>query len=126
MITSTDETVAILGISDKPQRYSYKAHQKLLENGFTNQVGVSPKSISLDKIELVNTLDRVPSNIHTLTLYVGSQGLEPLIESILALAPKRIISNPGTENQNLISKAKAQGIEVVLGCTLVMLDTEQF
>jgi len=37
------------------------------------------------------------------------------------LSPKRIIFNPGTENQELKKLAEAQGIECLEACTLVML-----
>jgi len=126
MVTKTSEKIAILGITDNPERYSYKAHRNLLENGFTNQVGVSPKKVNLNEIELVDSLQQIEDKVHTLTLYVGAERLEPMIDQILKLSPKRIISNPGTENQNLLSKAKAQGIEVIEGCTLVMLALGQF
>jgi len=126
MKTKVNERIVILGISDKPERYSFKAHQKLLDNGFINQVGVSPKNLSLTDIELVDQLDKVTNEVHTLTLYIGIERLEPMIEQILALSPKRIITNPGTENPTLIDRATKQGIEVVQGCTLVMLDNDQF
>ena len=45
---------------------------------------------------------------------------------ILKLHPKRIIMNPGAENATLATAAQAQQIEVVEGCTLVMLRTGQF
>jgi hypothetical protein len=44
-----------------------------------------------------------------------------LFDYILDLQPKRIIFNPGTENEELIRQAKQNGIEPVIGCTLVML-----
>ena len=77
MNTNTSEKIAILGISDKSERYSFKAHQKLLENGFLNQVGVSPKKLDIAQIEIVESLDNlIDSGVHTLTLYVGEQRLE--------------------------------------------------
>ncbi|MDW8332380.1 MAG: CoA-binding protein, partial [Cyclobacteriaceae bacterium] len=39
---------------------------------------------------------------------------------------KRIIFNPGTENTELEIRARRAGIEVVHGCTLVMLRTNQY
>ncbi len=126
MKTAVNEKIVILGMSDKPTRYSYKALQRLLEYGFTNLVGVSPKSLKLAQVELVNTLDEVKGEVHTLTLYVGESRLEPMISSILALSPKRIICNPGTENPNLIRQAQAQDIEIIRGCTLVMLSVGEF
>ena len=126
METNTNEKIVILGISDNPERYSYKAHQKLIENGFINQVGISPKKITLSEIQLLNSLDQIEDSVHTITLYIGAQRLEPMIDSILKLSPKRIIVNPGTENCNLIDQAKEVGIEVIEGCTLVMLALDQF
>lgn len=126
METNTNEKVVILGISDNPERYSYKAHRKLIENGFTNQMGISPKKIKLSEIQLLDSLEQIKDNVHTITLYVGAQRLEPMIDSILKISPKRIIVNPGTENCNLISQAKKMGIEVIEGCTLVMLALDQF
>lgn len=35
--------------------------------------------------------------------------------------PKRIIFNPGTENQTFEKMAEEKGIEVLNACTLVML-----
>jgi hypothetical protein len=40
---------------------------------------------------------------------------------ILELNPKRIIFNPGTENERLRVRAEKQGIETEYACTLVML-----
>jgi predicted CoA-binding protein len=112
-------------MSDKPERYSFKAHSKLLEHGFTNQIGVSVKKLNIPQFEVVTSLDNL-HDVHTLTLYVGEQRLETMIESILTVSPKRLIFNPGTENRSLMNKANKAGIEVVEGCTLVMLSTGQF
>ncbi|MFN9960216.1 MAG: CoA-binding protein, partial [bacterium] len=45
---------------------------------------------------------------------------------ILALHPRRIIFNPGTENPELEKLAASKGIEAVEACTLVMLATHQY
>ncbi len=125
MKTNLHEKIVILGASDKPHRYSHKAMQMLLEYGFTNLVGVSPKSLNLP-IEKVSSLAELSSDVHTLTLYVGDSRLEPMIDAILKLSPKRIIANPGTENPRLLRLAQQQGIEVIRGCTLVMLSIGEF
>lgn len=68
----------------------------------------------------------MPGPIDTVTLYLGEARSDPLIEEIIAVKPRRIIMNPGAENDRLDSEASAAGIEVVHGCTLVMLKTRQF
>jgi hypothetical protein len=44
----------------------------------------------------------------------------------MALKPQRIIMNPGAESDALETVAQANDIEVIRGCTLVMLRTQQF
>ncbi|MGB3617138.1 MAG: CoA-binding protein, partial [Catalinimonas sp.] len=60
-------------------------------------------------------------DVDTVTLYVGPRHQSDLYDYILSLRPKRIVFNPGTENDELEAKARAEGIETVEGCTLVML-----
>ena len=64
--------------------------------------------------------------IDTVTLYLGEARSNPLIEEIVQTRPRRIIMNPGAENAALAARAEDAGIEVVEGCTLVMLQTGQF
>jgi hypothetical protein len=45
------------------------------------------------------------------------------MDRLLALEPRRIIFNPGTEHPAFAARASASGMEVVEGCTLVMLST---
>jgi len=43
------------------------------------------------------------------------------MEYIIGLQPKRIIFNPGTENDEFERYARKKGIEVEEACTLVLL-----
>ena len=61
------------------------------------------------------------ADVDTITLYLNPTRQSPLIDYLLSLRPRRIIFNPGTENPALIDRARAAGIEPVVGCTLVML-----
>jgi len=68
---------------------------------------------------MVNGLD-------TVTLYIGPRNQPPWYDYLLELQPRRIIFNPGTENEEFMKKASQAGIEVVEACTLVMLRTRQY
>ena len=116
----------VVGASNNPKRYSYKAIERLRKHN----VPVWAYSIKKGEVSGVkfhnNWDDFSGKNIHTVTLYVGPQNQEKIIEPVLNLKPKRIIFNPGTENPVFIQKAKEAGIEVVVGCTLVMLSVGNF
>jgi hypothetical protein len=68
----------------------------------------------------------VADKIDTVTMYLGKQRSDALIDEIVAAKPRRIIMNPGAENDDLAAQAEAAGIEVDYACTLVLLQTGQF
>ena len=119
------ETVAILGASPKPDRYAYKAFQMLREYGH-QPVPVNPAFEEILGEKCYPTIADAPKPIDTVTMYLGEARSNPLIDQIIGTKPRRIIMNPGAENQTLAQKAEDAGIEVVEGCTLVMLRTGQF
>jgi uncharacterized protein len=113
------KTTLVLGASPKPDRYSNIAVRRLVAAGHpVIAVGHHEGSIGDEPIR-----SEVPegSKVDTVTLYLNARNQEAWIDRILALRPKRIILNPGAENEALAESATRQGIEVVEGCTLVML-----
>ncbi|MBX9852697.1 MAG: CoA-binding protein [Cytophagaceae bacterium] len=109
----------VLGATPDPSRFAYKAAKMLLEYGH-EIVPVGIKKGELFGHTIIN--DHPPiEDVDTVTLYVGPKNQESLLDYIIDLKPKRIIFNPGTENDELIRMAKSNNIEPVIGCTLVML-----
>jgi predicted CoA-binding protein len=114
----------VLGASENPQRYSYLAVKSLLRHGQE----VVPVGLKEGTIESVKILAGRPSieNVDTVTLYVGPANQKAWYDYILSLKPKRIIFNPGAENEELEEMAEKNGIEVVEACTLVMLSVGNY
>lgn len=123
--TRTAQTVAILGASPKTDRYAYQAFELLQEYGHL-PVPINPAFPEILGKKCYPKISDAPGPIDTVTLYLGEARSNPLVDEIIAARPRRIIMNPGAENFVLAEKAEAAGIEVVEGCTLVMLRTGQF
>lgn len=120
-----DMRVAVLGASPKKDRYANKAIHMLQEYNH-EVVPVNPAFDVIEEIPCEPSLGSIKGDIDTLTLYVNpKRGLEYLDE-IIALKPKRVIMNPGTESDEIAQKLEEIGVEVVQACTLVMLRTGQF
>lgn len=117
--------VAVLGASPKEDRFSFKAVHMLKEHGH-QPIPVHPAGHVVDGITSVKTLDDVQGPVDTLTMYVGPAISNDEYERILKLKPRRVIFNPGSENEELAEKLEAAGIEIVHACTLVMLRSAQF
>ena len=123
---STDKrNVAVLGASPKPDRYSNQA-MHLLEQYQYRTFPVNPAFQEIEGRICFRSLAEITEPLHTVTLYLGEARSTPLIDQILAAKPERIILNPGAENDELTEAASSAGIEVVEGCTLVMLRTGLF
>ena len=117
--------VAVLGASPKEERYSYQAVKMLGEHGF-KPIPVHPKGHEVLGLTAKKSLDDISDDIDTLTMYVGPKISSGEFDRIMKLKPRRVVFNPGAENQELAEKLRNEGIEVIEACTLVMLRTEQF
>jgi len=124
-MSNFDHHVAVLGASPKPARYANQAIRLLLEQGY-HVTPMHPKFAEIEGLRVANDFDAVDQPVHTLTLYVGTERLAPQIDDIVAMNPKRVIFNPGTESVPLQQALDRAGIEWFEACTLVMLRTDQF
>ena len=122
---SAPQTVAVLGASANPDRYSNTAVRRLREAGH-RVIPVNPALDTIEGLPVSKSLGDISEPIDTLTLYVGPQRLAPLTDEILHLAPKRVIFNPGTESRDLAAALDRANIRHVEACTLVLLQTGQF
>jgi hypothetical protein len=113
------KTTLVIGASQNPERYSNKAILSLIKHGFT-VVALGLKTGEINGIKILNNKPQI-SNIDTVTLYISSKNQIEWIDYILDLNPKRIIFNPGAENDAFFNKASKRGIECLNACTLVML-----
>jgi uncharacterized protein len=118
------KTTLVLGASDNIERYSNIAIKKLVAYNHP-VIAVGKKKAVVGDVSIGVELD-TKEEIDTITLYLGPKNQLPYYDTILAINPKRIIFNPGTENEELAKLATSKGIEAINACTLVMLATNQY
>ena len=116
----------IIGATTNPGRYAYLAARMLSEYNH-EIVPVGIKEGAVFGKEILDIFERPPvDDVHTVTLYLGPKKQPDYYQYILGMKPKRIIFNPGTENDEFIRLAEKQGVEALEGCTLVMLRSGEF
>ena len=114
----------VIGASVNPGRYSYLAVQRLRNHGHP-VFAIGRKNAMLADVNIET--EKLPfSDIDTVTLYINPEHQKEYYDYILSLKPQRIIFNPGAENDELASLARAHNIQVLEACTLVMLATNQY
>lgn len=114
----------VIGASPNPSRYSYLAVQKLTAYHHP-VVAIGKRPGAIGDITIITEPPKM-EDVDTVTLYLNNKNQKEYYGYILSLHPKRIIFNPGAENAELFNLAKANGIESLEACTLVMLSTGQF
>jgi len=114
----------VIGASENPERYSYLAINRLVKYGH-EVVAIGQKKGEVSGIKF-DTEKQPYTGIDTVTLYINPAIQQTYYDYILSLHPKRIIFNPGTENDELEELAKANGIKPQEACTLVLLGTGQY
>jgi len=118
-------TVAIIGASHKPQRYAYIAQEMLMEYQHT-VFPVSGNGREILGVAGYQSIADIQQPIDTVTLYLNPLRHQAIKQHVLEAKPRRIIFNPGTESDELMSEYQQHGIETLEACTLVMLRTRQF
>jgi len=114
----------VIGASDNPSRYSYLAIQRLRQHDHP-VVAIGRKNTQVADVPV--TKDKKPfEDIDTITFYLNPTHQKEYYDYILSLKPKRLVFNPGAENEELIQLAKKNNITTLEACTLVLLSTGQY
>jgi predicted CoA-binding protein len=114
----------ILGASTNPERYAFIAAHRLSSHGHPIELVGLKEGIVAGK--QIHTDKPIIENIDTVTLYVGSRNQPEWYDYVLSLHPKRVIFNPGTENDEFAGLLAQNGIEAQEACTLVLLSMNAY
>ena len=114
----------VLGASSKPSRYSYLAINSLQKKGY-DVVAIGKRPGKVGNIE-IETQPHAVKDIDTVTLYLNANNQKEYYDYIISLNPKRIVFNPGAENEELAALSKQHNIQTMEACTLVLLSTGQY
>lgn len=114
----------IIGASINPERYSYKAAEKLLQHNHEIYM-IGNREGSLFEHQIVKGMP-LYDDVDTVTLYVSAKHQVSYYDYIIYLKPRRVIFNPGTENHELEALLKKHHIAYESSCTLVLLSLSAY
>jgi hypothetical protein len=116
----------IIGATNNKARYAYRAAEMLAEYniefvpvGIKSGEVIGKPILDLRKLPVVEDVD-------TVTLYINATHQPMWYNYILSLTPRRVIFNPGTENETFELMLEENHVEAVEACTLVLLRSGQF
>lgn len=124
VILSMKKKTLVIGASDNPSRYSYLAINRLKDHGHP-VVAIGRKKVKVNGVDVETEPLPVP-DLDTVTLYINPEHQSEYYDYIVSLKPKRVVFNPGTENEELQQKLTQNNIPFMEACTLVLLTTGQY
>ena len=114
-ILRNSKTVAIVGISDKAERDSFRVAMYLRNNGF-EIIPVNPVISDWEGLKAYPNLDSVPRDkkIDIVDIFRKSEAVPKIVEESLEIHPKVIWMQEGVISEDAARLAKENGILVVM------------
>lgn len=107
--------IAVVGLSDKPERPSYDVAEYLLEHGY-RIIPVNPMIKEWKKIAAYPSLSDIPREIKVdiVDIFRRSEDVPPVVDEAIKIGAKVVWMQLGIVNEEAAAKARAAGLEVVM------------
>jgi len=107
------KTVAIVGLSPKPDRDSYQVAAYLQQRGY-RMLPVRPAQAEILGEKAFASLDDIPGPVDIIDVFRSSDQVLPHAREALRLKPKLFWMQEGIENHEAAALLTAAGIDVVM------------
>lgn len=105
--------IAVVGLSDKTERPSYRVAQYMREKGFR----IIPVNPNVDEVlgeKAFPDLTSIPEKIDMVNVFRRSEDILPIAEHALKINPKFFWMQEGIENQEAKNLLEGHGITVIM------------
>ncbi|MEN3038400.1 MAG: CoA-binding protein [Candidatus Kryptonium sp.] len=107
------KTIAIVGLSDRPNRDSYIVAEYLLKNGY-KIIPVNPNIDSVFGLKSYPDLLSVPDEVDIVDIFRRSEFVEEIVDQAIQKKAKVIWMQLGVLNEKAARKAQSAGLKVVM------------
>lgn len=106
------KTIAVVGLSDKPHRDSYKVAQYLQEHGY-RIIPVHPRVKEVLGEKVYKSLSEIPEKVDLVNVFRKSEETPPVAQESITLKPKAVWLQLGIVNDEAAKIAAEAGLEFV-------------
>ena len=106
-------SIAVVGISDKPDRASHGIARFLIGRGFA-VVGVNPVLEDVLDIKVYPTLAAVPGPVDVVDVFRRSEAVPDIVDAAITRGDKAVWLQEGVVHEEAAAKARAAGMDVVM------------
>jgi len=113
------KTVAIIGATSDRTKYGNKSVRAHLSQGY-EVYPINPKGGQIEGLQVYKSVADVPvERLDRVSLYVPPTIGMKLLEEIAAKGCDELWLNPGSENEELVARARELGFDPILACSIV-------
>ncbi len=118
-ILKDSKTIAVVGLSPKPQRPSHRVARYLMAAGYTI-IPVNPGQDTILGLPCYPNLRAIPMPVDLVDIFRRPEAVLPVVEEAIAIGSRFIWMQEGIVNDEAAAKAEAAGLEVIMDrCTMV-------
>ncbi len=107
------KTIAVVGISDNPERPSNFVAKFLEEQGY-NIIPVNPNLTEWEGKKCYPDLLSIPVRVDVVDIFRRSEAVPSIVDEAIAIKVKVVWMQEGIVNEEAAAKARDEGIEVVM------------
>ena len=114
------ETVAVVGASRDRRKFGNKAVRGFQQAGY-RVVPINPCGHEIEGLQSYPSLRDVPFDIDLASFYVPPDVGVQLVDEVASLKIPTLWLNPGADGPEVVRRAREQGIEPVIGCSMIRI-----
>ncbi len=106
-------TIAVVGISDDPERPSHFVASFLESHGY-KIIPVNPKLTEWEGKKCYPDLLSIPEKVDVVDIFRRAEAVPPIVDEAIKIKAKVVWMQEGIVNEDAAAKARDAGIEVVM------------
>lgn len=111
-------SVAVIGASRDRSKFGNKCVRAFLHRGF-KVFPVNPHVEEIESLPVLSALDRLPEEPDRISIYLPPHKTRALLPELARFPGAEVWFNPGSADAETLEAARAAGIDVHDGCSIV-------
>ena len=112
-ILTGSKTIAVVGISDKPERPSHRVAKYLQEQGY-RIIPVNPKLDEVLGEKCYSSLEEILQKVDVVDIFRKPEDIQPIVDSAIKINARAVWMQEGITNDKAADMAKSAGLMVVM------------
>jgi len=116
-ILDSAKTIAVVGLSDKPDRTSHEIASYMQRVGY----GIIPVNPTIQEVlgeKAYTSLRDISERVDVVQIFRWPDKVPAIVDDAIAIGAKVVWMQPGTENEEAAERAESAGLKAVVGACM--------